>query len=99
MTDAILILGWLLGLSIVQVAWVTFYAGSYAWRTTALGPVWLAKGVALAILWPTLLIDQFHNVPDWVFARVIGPLLFAATLAWLVVTVRVRLRRGEQPKP
>lgn len=99
MTDGLMIAVWLLGLTIVQVAWVVFYAASYAWRTTALGPVWLAKGAALAVLWPTLLVDQFAGVPDWLFSRVVGPMLFVGTLAWLVVTVRVRLRRGEQPRP
>lgn len=99
MSDGLLIAVWLLGLTVVQVAWVVFYAASYAWRSTDLGPVWLAKGAALAVLWPTLLADQFTEVPDWLFSRIIGPMLFVATLAWLVVTIRVRRQRGGQPRP
>ena len=89
---------WLVLMTVTQLAWCAFYAVAFDWRATALGPVWLAKGAALAILWPTLLLDRFREVPDWFFSLFVGPLLFAGTLSWLVVTVRVRLR-GESPRP
>lgn len=94
-----LVLVWLAVLSVAQVSWCLFYASAYDWRSTPLGPVWLAKGSALGVLWPTLLANQFVEVPDvaWVL---IGGALSVGTVAWLVVTVRVwRNRRANQPRP
>lgn len=98
MTDW-LTLVWLAVLSVAQPLWLIFYAFAYDWRGTPLGPVWLAKGGALSVLWPTLLTDQFVDVPGWVWAFVIGPSLAFATVLWLVVTVAVRLKPSHQPRP
>jgi hypothetical protein len=98
MTDW-LTLVWLAVLSVAQPLWLIFYAFAYDWRGTPLGPVWLAKGGALSVLWPTLLTDQFVDVPNWVWAFVIGPSLASATVLWLVVTVAVRLKPTHQPRP
>lgn len=83
-------------LALVQTAWCCYYATRYAWRTTPLGPVWLAKGGLLAALWPLLAVNELVGMPHWVWVALIGPALIAATAAWLVVTVRVR--RAAHPR-
>lgn len=88
-----LLLAWLVALAIVQNAWCAYYSFRFRWWETPLGPVWLAKGSVLAMLWPLLVVNEFWRVPDWVWTLIIGPLLTAATVAWLVVTVRVRRGR------
>lgn len=95
----VLLLVWLSILAVAQPLWLIFYTFTYDWRETPLGPVWLAKGGALAITWPTLLTDQFVDVPTWLWSYVIGPALVVGTLAWLFVTVAVRVGRSSQPRP
>ena len=75
-------------LSALQIAWWVYYERTYAWRDTPLGPVWLAKGGLLALLWPALAINEFLDLPDWVWTLILGPGLIAATAWWLAVTVR-----------
>ena len=85
----------LVALWLVQSAWCIYYATRYRWRATSLGPVWLAKGSLLSLLWPLLALNQIVHLPTWVWTLLIGPALIAATLAWLVVTVHVdRARRS-----
>lgn len=84
-----LMLAWLVTLTVVQLAWCTYYGLSYRWRATPLGPVWLAKGSMLALLWPLLILNEAVRVPLWVWSLLIGPGLTAATIAWLWVTVHV----------
>lgn len=79
----------LAALWLLQSAWCVYYATRYRWRTTPLGPVWLAKGSLLALLWPLLVVNEVVGVPHWVWTALIGPALVAATAAWLFVTVRV----------
>ena len=86
--EALLLL-WLVLLTVIQWAWCIYYAVSYRWRATPLGPVWLAKGVMLAILWPLLVVNEAVHIPTWVWSLLVGPGLVAATSAWLWVTVRV----------
>lgn len=74
---------------LIQSAWCIYYALRYPWRTTRLGPVWLAKGSLLAIVWPLLAVNQVAHLPEWVWTVLIAPALIVATTAWLVVTVRV----------
>lgn len=76
---------------LIQSAWCVYYATRYRWRTTRLGPVWLAKGSILAILWPLLAVNQVVHLPGWVWTCAIAPALLAATSAWLIVTVHVDL--------
>lgn len=83
----------LAALWLIQSAWCVYYATRYRWRSTSLGPVWLAKGSLLAVLWPLLAVNQVVHIPSWVWSVLIAPLLIAATGAWLVVTVRVRRGR------
>jgi hypothetical protein len=89
MTDWI-VLALLVHLAAAQTAWCLYYGFRYSWRETRLGPVWLAKGTAFAITWWTFLVDQFWDVPAWIWAFFNGPLLVIGTTWWLVVTVRVR---------
>ena len=90
---------WLAAATVLQWSWLVVYAVSYRWRETALGPVWLAKGAALAGLWPTLILNEVAPVPVWVWSLIFGPAITATTAAWLIVTVRVRGsgRRAERP--
>ena len=75
-------------LTILQAAWWVYYARNYRWRDTALGPVWLAKGGMLALLWPALIVNEVSHLPAWVWTAILGPGLIAATAWWLAVTVR-----------
>lgn len=93
--NAVLLIVELVVLSVLQIAWGVYYGLRYRWRQTPLGPVWLAKGGVLAMLWPLLVVNEFARVPTWVWSWVIGPLLILATGRWLWVTVRVRQR----PRP
>ena len=86
----LLLLVWLALTAALQWAWLTVYAVSYRWRETPLGPVWLAKGATLAFLWLTLTLNEFADVPTWVWSLIFGPAMTASTAAWLLVTVRVR---------
>lgn len=79
----------LAALWLLQSAWCVYYALRYRWRSTRLGPVWLAKGSLLALLWPLLAVNQIAHLPEWVWTACIAPALIAATGAWLVVTVHV----------
>lgn len=82
----------------LQTAWCLYYALRYRWRATPLGPVWLAKGSLLALLWPLLAVNEVVHVPGWVWTVCIGPALIAATGAWLLVTILVdRRRRALRP--
>lgn len=83
---------WLALLTLLQVTWCVYYATRYDWRATPLGPVWLAKGSALAVLWPLLAVNQIADIHDLVWGVVLGPLLAATTGAWLFVTVRTKHR-------
>lgn len=91
LTDAVIAVA-LVVVWALQSTWCIYYSSAYQWRDTPLGPVWLAKGSVLALLWLLLGIDQVVNVPNWVFAYIIGPLLIATTARWLAVTVKVRRR-------
>ena len=72
----------------LQATWWVYYNRAYRWQDTPLGPVWLAKGGLLALLWPLLAVNEFWSVPTWVWTLILGPGLIAATAWWLVVTVR-----------
>ena len=89
-----ILLAELAALWLIQSAWCIYYVTRYRWRATALGPVWLAKGSLLALLWPLLAVNQIVHIPSWVWTAIIGPSLIAATLAWLLVTVQVRRGRA-----
>lgn len=94
MTNLLLIF-WLVTLTVVQAGWAIYYSTHYVWRDTPLGPVWLAKGSMFAVTWMLLLLNEHpdFDVPTWVWAYIVGPPMTAATVAWLVVTVRVRRGR------
>lgn len=79
----------LVALWLIQSAWCVYYATRYRWRSTRLGPVWLAKGSLLALLWPLLAVNQIVHLPEWVWTLLIAPGLLAATSAWLIVTILV----------
>lgn len=77
-------------LAALQISWVLYYGLRYRWRSTRLGPVWLAKGGLLAVVWPLLAVNEVVHLPTWVWSVVIAPGLIAVTAAWLIVTVHVR---------
>jgi hypothetical protein len=87
-----MLLVWLVLLAVLQWSWCIYYGFLYRWRATSLGPVWLAKGSMLAVLWPLLVVNEAWHVPTWVWSLLVGPGLVGATAAWLWVTVHVRHR-------
>ena len=96
--DALLLV-WLAALTVAQWSWCLYYGLRFRWRATSLGPVWLAKGSMLAVLWPLLIVNQAAHIPAWVWSLLVGPGLAAATVAWLVVTVRVDREKRRGPSP